>query len=465
METFYQRQQRVRAPQRQPEWGPRAQAPQPQQAADTTTPPKAPQPLQAPQRRPEWGPRQPQHAEYTPQTAAGQPSQSGQTAAAAPGPQPGPQPGPGGNNTTPVEPNYYTAQQFAEWQRTRYGRVGTAAEMARIGGRVGAAAGPDGQYTQAQWEAGQRESDAIAAEYGWNGAGQQQPNPNNPGPYGPNSGVDPNVPGNVGHQGRVPITPGSAYQAGQLNPYTRANTGAVEGQAQTLMERLLANPESLPPDVVAQMKAAGKSDAATQAAQLRNQASTALAGRGFSSTGGMEAAAGAAVDQGFLASLLDSNRNVDITAATTNFNNRLQASSAGNDYLNAATTRNVANAGAENERFGVNESARQGESADALARGQFSYSQMQGDRSANLQEWLARQGVNLDNQKFVEMQDQFKRTFGLDVMQFLESIRQYDQNFGEGRRQFNVGAGLNTAALRQRSEELLLNWYRSAAGV
>jgi hypothetical protein len=227
------------------------------------------------------------------------------------------------------------------------------------------------------------------------------------------------------------------------------------------MERILQNPESLPPELIAQMKAGGKASASKQAQQLRAQADTALAGRGFSGTGGMSAAAGAAVDQNFLTELLNSNRDVDIRAATQNFQDRLNASSAGTNFQNAASQRAIGESGAEVSRFGANEGFRQAQSQDQLSRAGFQAGQMQNDRNSNMQEWLARQGVNLDNSKFTEAKNQFKQTFGLDLAQFLESTRQYNQNFGEGSRQFNVGAGLNTAQLQQRANDSMLAWLQA----
>lgn len=327
---------------------------------------------------------------------------------------------------------------------------------------VGAPQGPNGQYTQAQFEQGQQALDAMARAQGWNGPALGGPAaPAGAPPIGPNSmgpaftGTEAGAPG---HQGRVAVDPGAGYQAGQLSAFQGPQTGTVGAQNTALMEQILANPESLSPEVVAQMKASGKTSAARQQEQLRQQAATTLAGRGFSGGGGMQAAADAAVDQNFLESLLDSNRDVDITAAQTNFQDRLRASQAGTDFQNAASNRAIGESGAEVQRFGANEGFRQAESQDDLQRDSFRQGQMQQDRTANLQEWLGRNGVNIDTNKLNEQMRQFNQTFGFDVTRFLDDIRRDNRNFGEGQRQNDNQLGFGYNQLQQQSQNSLLNF-------
>jgi hypothetical protein len=335
----------------------------------------------------------------------------------------------------------YTLQQFQDWQKARYGRAGTAAEMQRIGGKVGAA-GADGTYSQQQYELGQQESDAIARGYGWNGPALVPSAPAAPQQAGP---------GQVGHTGRIMVDPGEGYQAERV----QVDTGNVGGLNQALMERILANPESLSPDVINQMKASSRDTALSQANQLRGDANAALAGRGFSGGGGMQAAAQGAIDQNLLTELLNTNRNTDVGAATQNFQDRLNAVGAGSAFQNDATQRALG-------VFGANQGAQQAQSDDQLRRDQFRADQMNTDRGSNLQEYLGKEGVSLDNRRLSEQQRQFNQTFGFDVTRFLDDIRRDNRNFGEGSRQFNVGAGLNTAQLQQQANNSLLAWLQQA---
>ena len=363
-----------------------------------------------------------------PQTAASQPANAPAVGTAAAG---------ANQAASPT----YSLQQFQQWQTGRYGRQGTAAEMARIGSKVGAP-GAGGSYTQAQYDLGQQESDAIAREQGWKG---------------PALATAPAAPaaapgaGEVGHTGRIMVDPGEGYQAERVN----VNTGQVGGLNQALMERILQNPESLGQDQRNQMYAASRDAALRQAQQLRGDAGAALAGRGFSGGGGMQAAAEGAIDQNLLTSILDANRNTDVQAATQNFQDRLNASAAGSQFQNDATNRELG-------IFGANQGAAQAQSDDQLRRDQFRADQMNTDRGSNLQEYLGREGVSLDNRRLGEQTRQFNNTFGFDVTRFLDDIRRDNRNFGEGSRQFNVGAGLNTAQLQQRANDSMLAWLQQA---
>lgn len=357
----------------------------------------------------------------------------------------------------------YTPAQIGTWAQSRYGRAPNAQEYQQLSAAVGAPQGPNGQYTQAQYDQGQQVLDQMARAQGWQGPAIAAPAAPGAPAIGPNSmgpaftGTEAGAPGNTG---RILQTPGNAYTANQLSAFQAPNTGTVATQNTQLMQNILANPESLSPSVVAQMKAAGKTSATKQAEQLRQQASTTLAGRGFSGGGGMQAAADAAVDQNFLESLLDSNRNVEIGAAQQNFQDRLAASGAGTQFQNAASQRAIGESGAETQRFGANEGARQAASADALGRSQFAYGQQQADRTANLQEWLARNGVNLDTNKLNEQIRQFNQTFGFDVTRFLDDIRRDNRNFGEGQRQSNNQLGLGYNQLQQQAQNSLLNFLQ-----
>jgi hypothetical protein len=336
----------------------------------------------------------------------------------------------------------YTLTQFQDWQKSRYGRAGTAAEMQRIGAKVGAA-GADGSYSQSQYDLGQQESDAIARELGWSGPALT--------PSAPAAAPAQPAPGGVGHTGRIMVDPGEGYQAGTAS----VNTGNVGAMNQALMERILANPESLSPDVINQMKAASRDTALSQANQLRGEANANLAGRGFSGGGGMQASMNGAIDQNLLTELLNANRNTDVGAATQNFQDRLNAVGAGSAFQNDATQRELS-------IFGANQGAQQAQSDDQLRRDQFRADQMNTDRGSNLQEYLGKEGVNLDNRRLTEQQRQFNQTFGFDVTRFLDDMRRDNRNFGEGSRQFNVGAGLNTAQLQQQANNSLLAWLQQA---
>lgn len=56
---------------------------------------------------------------------------------------------------TPAPGQGYTTDQFNNWYQQQYGSGPTADVVNQIGGQIGAAAGPNGQYSQQQWDQAQ----------------------------------------------------------------------------------------------------------------------------------------------------------------------------------------------------------------------------------------------------------------------------------------------------------------------
>lgn len=304
-------------------------------------------------------------------TAAAAPQ--GQTAAAAP------------QGQAPAAPWYQQADidNFQNWAANRYGRRANQQELAQIGAN------------STNMESAQAYADTLARQQGW--------------------------------QGLAPATP--APESTQPAPFFQApNQGNVPQLSTELMERILQNPESMSPEVVAQMKARSKQQASSMAEQLRGDARSTLAGRGFSGGGGMQAAADAAVDSSFLDNLLNANRDTDIQAATTNFNDRLNAAGAADAWQSGNTNRAVQEGG------------------------------------ARLQEYLGRSGVDLDNRRFDETRRQFNQTFGFDLIRFLEDTRRNNRDFGENQRQHNNQVGLGYGNLNMQGQQQLLNWLMASTG-
>lgn len=346
--------------------------------------------------------------------------------AAQPTYQAGPTAAGGANQPSP---SYYTLDQYQNSLQQRYGRRATDQELQGVLSQGVGAAGPQG-YTAAQWNTAQRNAENYARSQGWNGPAYQ------PVAEAGGQGAAPQ-PGEVGHQGRIAIDPG--------DPIT-ANTEDVNPMTLALMQRILANPESLDANTVAQMKARSKEGALAMADQLRGAAGNDVAGRGFSGKGGVQAAANREIDSELLNSIINSNRETDINAATQNFADRLNAVGAADSLMNNAET-----------RAGMADARR-------LSDAGFRFDQMNADRGANLQEFLGRSGVNLDRDRLNETSRQFNQTYGLDLQRFLESIRQFDASLGENARQANNNLGFNYTQLGQQGQQGLMNWLSSIYG-
>ena len=461
-ENFMQRQSRVYggggggggyAPPRRRQQMQMQQAPQEMQQAPAAPPPRRQLPVGGPQQggfaalggAQQGGGATAASGANQLQALGGAPRQVSEPTAQAPPPQAAAGPAAAG----PTAEQQQQGNDFNAWATQTFGRGATAEEGAQIRAAAGAPLGPNGTYTPEQIAQSKSWTENAARARGWQGpAGAPAAGaPAAAGPAQPAFGANP-AEGAPGHQGRVAVQP---RESTPLSPYQQENTGTVGAQGTDLMQRMLANPESLPPAVVEQMKAASKQSASSQAEQLRGQASANLAGRGFSSGGGMQTSADSAVDQNFLDTLLNANRDTDINAAQTNFNDRLKTSQAGTDFMNAATNRSTANSGAEVQRWQANDNAQS-------RNDQFKSDQMQKDRSASFNEYLGKNGVDLDNAKFNEQKDQFKKTFGFDMARFVEDSRRNNRDFGEGQRQYNGNTGLATSKVQVDANNAMMSW-------
>ena len=260
-----------------------------------------------------------------------------------------------------------------------------------------------------------------------------------------------------------------------------------------LINNILANPGTLGPDVVNQMKARAKENAVAQSQQLRGEATRDLAGRGFSAGGGTSQAVQAAYDQQLIDSLINSNRELDINAATTNRQNLLDALAAAESVQGGRVSRASTNfqntlagqsaqADSDFRRDQLGENQRQFDSQYGLQRYQaeegnnlvaadsalrnadFEYGQMKDDRSMALQELLGKGGLDLDRQKLEEQAKEFKAATGLDLMKLIEDTRRFDTTFGENQRQFNNNLAYNYTGLNLNQQNGLLNYLLSAFG-
>lgn len=317
-------------------------------------------------------------------------------------------------------------------------------------------------------------------------AGPQQPNP---GGFNPTPGWGVATP--PAYQPDTANLP--EFQSTQFTQFQAPDQSGTTGKMGSLLDQILLSPDTLGETQVNQMKSRAKESALEQAKQLRGAASENLASRGFSG-GGMEAGANRAVDNQLLNDLITSNREIDIEAASTNRADRLNALGAGDSFLNSQLQRATQGyttglagqeAQAQDRRAGsafglqrwqAGEEASRAANDSEFRNAELQFDQMSDDRKQRLSEFLGVEAVNLDKQKFAEMQTQFKTATGLDLLKFLENTRQFNQSFGENQRQFNTSlgensrqfnatTGLQTAQLQQTGQNNLMNWLAQAYGI
>jgi hypothetical protein len=248
----------------------------------------------------------------------------------------------------------------------------------------------------------------------------------------------------------LPTTDLPTYQA---QPFQDPTDPAMRQQLTSLINSILASPESLNPQVIAQLKERGKEDILSQSAQLRNELAQGAASRGTYGGGNMAANQRRAADA-TVGDLTRNNREVDINAAATNMADRRAAGELGNKFLTDTTNRGqgIAEFNRDDNRFAF------GSEVDkvnfALQRALSQAGLQQGDLDAAIRAWqvgtqrdLGTQGLGLDQQKINNQASQFGQAHQLDWVRALN-----DMVMGR------AGYGLDLAQLQQNSQNSMFDW-------
>jgi hypothetical protein len=217
---------------------------------------------------------------------------------------------------------------------------------------------------------------------------------------------------------------GQAYgQKPQFQQYQAPNNQQTEQLAQGQVNGLLQSGGSLPPDVVAKLKARSKQQALGMADQQKAQAQQFLAQRGFQQDGGTAAGANAQIDSNLISSILGMNRDTDIQAATTNHADKQNAVNLANSFLSGQQ-------GRSSDQF-RNVLAGQGAQADSDFRiAGFGEDQRRYDSDYGLKAWVAQEQAKqaADDARMREVG--MRHGMGMDLANFGENQRQYDNTLG-----------------------------------
>ncbi len=225
------------------------------------------------------------------------------------------------------------------------------------------------------------------------------------------------------------------YQAGSVSQFT-APTFSADPAQQALLTSLLQSPHSLNDQVTGQMKERYKEDTLRGTQQQIEQQRMQAGARG-TLDGGRQQANERRMQEQALASVLGSNRDIDINRAVQNKQDELAALGISDQVLNGALGR--ATSGYQTQLTGQmsQEQLRQAAAESALRTGQFDFSQ----QLAGADENARAQGFNQDNQRVI------LQALGLD-----ENARQADQGLGLG----YANLGFNYANLDANTKMKLL---------
>ena len=231
-------------------------------------------------------------------------------------------------------------------------------------------------------------------------------------------------------------TPGSAQggpaEAAKSGMFTQAAPPPHDFQNWQQLEmvsNLLANPETMSPQVIEQMKQRSMEEALAMAAQQRQQQDEEIAASGFSSNGGRRDAQMRATNENLMNAILGQNRDMEIMASQQNRMDQLNA-------LQAAEAIMGGQVGRGSQVYG-DILAGQGANRDDFWTG----------RQLDLQRELGIGGLNIDQQRVSNQANQFGQTLG------------------EDKRQHNNSMGFNWAQLNQNGQNSTVNQILKMMGL
>jgi len=199
------------------------------------------------------------------------------------------------------------------------------------------------------------------------------------------------------------------------NPYAQ--------QQQQIMQRILANPQTMGQQQQDQLNESQKESAVRLQRQAQQQGQQQLAGRGFGAGGGSQQQLNAQTNQQMMNQVLAGRRDVALKAAQQNRQDELQALQQSGQMA-------------------------QQDFSNDMQLGQLGLNQINQNRQGNLQDFLGLHGADMDVMRLQEGQNQFNKTFGLDFLRYLQNGDQFNQSMGENKRQFNNQMGYNWSNLQ-----------------
>lgn len=277
------------------------------------------------------------------------------------------------------------------------------------------------------------------------------------------SATDTYVPGQIGNEGMPDFTYESLLQDAQSgNP--------VEAGTDSLVNELLAHPESLDAHTVEMMKA--------QDAEEQQQANLSedQASRRYGFQAGLTDSPWLASERASNARTADANiisdrRNIELKAADTNMSDRRAAAAIGVQYqgqraaqkqaaVNLAVSGSIAKAAETRNRFQLNEDLKEKAAELSISKDKLIQDYVTSSVADLTKRYGVDVGAGIDTAKLSEQSDEFKA----DLLFRLQSLAQQNDQFGrsldQNDRQFGANLGFNYDQLNQNA----LNQYWNQTG-
>lgn len=208
------------------------------------------------------------------------------------------------------------------------------------------------------------------------------------------------------------------------NPYA--------AQQQSMMQRILANPETMDQKFQDQLGESQKESANRMMSQANASGQQQLAGRGFGGGGGTQQAMQNDNQQNMISQLLSGRRDIATQAAQVNRQDQYNA-------LNQSSQLN------QQDWNGQMDLANMG------------LGQMNQNRQANLQDFLGRHSADEDVLGREQNDSQFNKNFGLDFLRYMAQKDQFKESLGENKRQYNDTSGFNWANFDAQQQQAMMN--------
>lgn len=253
-----------------------------------------------------------------------------------------------------------------------------------------------------------------------------------------------------------PATFASTYKPTDLPTWAAPDQSGNDAQQSALMKAILANPQTMNPSVVAQMKEAQKEQALLMASQTQQGMDASGAARGTLGSGAADANT-RANHEAAINSILTGNRNTDITAASTNRQDELNAASASEALAQGQLGRATSSYSTGLNRAIAGDSQNQFKSSQQLAVDQANADQQYKAEQDQLTRLLSQFGVNTGVAN--NSQQNYGADLAAQLQQFTQSLD--TSKFGENQRQFNDTLGYNYNALDQSGQQSLLSYLQS----
>jgi hypothetical protein len=239
-----------------------------------------------------------------------------------------------------------------------------------------------------------------------------------------------------------------SYSGTNYTQFVAPNHDASNQAQLDLVNKILANPDTQSPEVIAKMKQASMEEGLKMAQQVKEQNALDAISRGFNAQGGSAVNADRLLKENLISNILNKNRDIEIGAASQNRADELAALAGSEGILSGQVGRagDVYN----NILKGQTTQAadREAVAQDAISRAisqfgadlqgaNFNLNQQQANRSdfrqgqsLDLQRELGIGGLNLDQSRLGEQGREFDLSNALNVLQFLEGARQANNNLG-----------------------------------